>query len=62
MVNSFGFPDNTDVSDTFNMRRFIEALLEREGAEITGGGTGFGQSDFDFVLDGQSYNVSIKPI
>jgi hypothetical protein len=51
-----------DIEAFLNMRDWLQGACEAKGAKMTGGGIGCGQSDIDIELEGQHYNISIKPL
>lgn len=53
---NFGDPETL-----FNSREWLQSAVEAKGAEMTGGGIGFGQADIDIELEGMRFNISIKP-
>lgn len=55
-------PDFGDPSMLLNMRDWLQKACEQAGAKMTGGGVGMGEADIDLVLEGNSFNVSIRPI
>jgi hypothetical protein len=62
-MSDFGHTlDEMDVEAFFNMRDWLRKAIESKGARCTGGGVGCGQADLDFILEGQHYNVSIRPL
>lgn len=50
-----------DVPTLFASRDWLQKALEAKGAKITGGGFGCGQCDLDFVLEGCTFYVSLRP-
>lgn len=50
-----------DVEAFFNMRQWLREALEAKGAKQVGAGIGMGQADIDIELEGQKFNVSIRP-
>lgn len=51
-----------DPETLFNSRQWLRSALESKGAKILGGGVGCGQADLDIELEGQKFNVSIRPL
>lgn len=41
-------------------RQAMEKAVTALGAEVTGGGTGFGQSDFEYEYKGRRYEVTVS--
>ena len=54
-------PEFGDPECLWNMRKWLQNALEKQGAIQTGAGMGMGAADIDFTLEGYSYNVVIKP-
>jgi hypothetical protein len=54
--------DKADWMVLLNRRWWLEHAVTRAGAEITGSGVGLGQADIDVIVDGQCYNISIRPV
>jgi hypothetical protein len=46
----------------WDRRQWLEHAVTASGAEITGSGVGLGQADIDVIVDGQCYNISIRPV
>ncbi len=65
-VFGFGTPEggfaSMDVGAFVNMRDWLQAACEAKGARFTGGGIGCGEADIDIELEGQHYNISIRPL
>ena len=57
LADGFGDPETL-----LNSRDWLTKAVKAKGAEVTGGGCGFGQADIDIKLEGDDFNVSIKPI
>ena len=56
------FNVNGDVNSMFNLRDWLQKILEKNGCKITDSGLGFGKADLCFELDDNQYGVSIWPI
>lgn len=54
--------DFGDVKTLWNSRIWLQSALEGKGAKVFGYGMGDGQVDLDIKLEGQMFNVSIRPI
>ena len=50
-----------DVEAFFNLRDWLQAVLEGAGCKITDAGIGMGKADLGFEISGQKYGVSIWP-
>ena len=51
-----------DIEAAFNMRDWLQRVVEGAGAKVVGSGMGFGAGDLWIELDGCEFMVSIKPI
>ena len=50
-----------DTEAFFNMRNWFKMACEAAGGRFVGGGVGMGQADLDIKIDGNTYNISIRP-
>lgn len=50
-----------DPISMYNIRTWVEQALIAKGAEITGKGVGVNVADLDFELEGQKFNIEVKP-
>ncbi len=53
---------NAQPDALFSIRNWLRIAIEAQGADITGAGIGVGEADISFDLDGQRYNVSVRPL
>lgn len=56
-----GEPQIENMDRLFNLRDWLKNCLEKNGAEVTGSGIGFGEADVSIKLDGMNFWVTIKP-
>lgn len=59
----FGFTiDEMDTESFFNVRDWLTKAVEAAGAKRYAGGIGMGAADIDIELDGNCFNISIRPL
>ena len=45
----------------YPLRHWMEEAIRAHGGRVTGAGCGFGEADIDVELDGERFNVVIRP-
>lgn len=57
-----GIDVNGDVEAMFNLRDWMQRILESSDCAITGSGMGFGGGDLWFTHQGAEYFLTVRPV
>lgn len=48
--------------DLLELRDWLQFAVETQGAQTTAGGVGLGAADIEIKLEGQRYEITIRPL